>query len=362
MSTDQHARPLTMDAFLRYGDRAASTRQRLLQYQPALADKGIAVETHALLSNDYVASIGSTSKPGRLAIGREYARRLSQMRSARTADAIWAHFELLPYVPAVVEQALLPHGVPLMLDYDDAWFHTYDQHPSRAVRRVLGTKIERLMSRATLVACGNPYIRDYADACGARTILLPTVVDTDVYRPAERAHEGRPVIGWMGSPTTSTHLRPILPVLRRIVDDGLADVRIVGSTLGAEVGRWAELRDWTAAGEVSDLQGFDIGIMPLEDTIFARGKCGYKLIQYMACGTAAVGSPVGVNASIVREGETGYLARTPDEWDGALRGLLSNVDRRRAMGEAGRADAVALWSLAAHAPRFAKAVQSIAQP
>lgn len=352
--------PIRMDAFLRYGDRAASTRQRLLQYGPSLASGNISMVPYALLSNEYVAAVGSSAKPSRLRILSDYGRRVGQLVSARNADLVWTHFEALPFVPGPVERALTSADVPVILDYDDAWFHRYDQHSSRGVRRLLGGKIAGLMKGAALVACGNDYIRDYADAQGARTILLPTVLDTSIYRPSSTKPDGLPIIGWMGSPTTSAHLQPVLPILQRIVEDGLARVLIVGSNLDHEVGRWADLRSWDADREVADLQTFDVGIMPLDDSVFARGKCGYKLIQYMACGTATVTTPVGANATIVRNGETGLHARNSDEWNLSLRTLLGEPNRRSRMGVAGRSDAVELWSLATHAPRFVEAIRSVA--
>lgn len=349
-----------MKAFLRYGNLAASTRQRLLQYRPRLEEAGIELAAKTLLSNDYVEGVGTNARRGFAQTLNAYRDRLHQVRRSTDADVVWTYMELFPYVPAQLERLVTRSTVPSIVDYDDAWFHRYDQHGRASVRWALGNKIGQVMADASLVVCGNEYIRHYADANGARTVVIPTVVDTDLYHPAETQADGLPVIGWIGSPTTSAYLEPIAPLLRRIVEEKLARVRIVGAAADAGLARHFECVDWSEEQELADLQSFDIGIMPLDDSIFARGKCGYKLIQYMACGTATVASPVGVNATIVRDGETGLHAASLGQWDYALRHLLSNADERDRMATAGRADAVALWSLSTHAPRFVKAVRSVA--
>ena len=173
-----------------------------------------------------------------------------------------------------------------------------------------------------------------AAAAGAgRIVQLPSVVDTDVYVPGGRARQGPPVVGWIGSPTTAPYLRLVEDVLAGLVREGRVQVTLVGVEPGRT--RWAFAcaeRAWQAAREVADLQSFDIGIMPLPDEPWARGKCGFKLIQYMACGLPVVATPVGVNTDIVENGVNGFWASNTGEWVAALEKLKGDAALRRRLG------------------------------
>lgn len=336
----------------RYGRLGATSRQRHLLFLPALAAAGIQVTVDALLDDDYVRRLHEGRKPRPGAILAAYARRLARMPAAGRWDAVWVEKEILPWLPAVAERWLALAGVPMVVDYDDAWFHRYDRHPRPLVRRLLGGKIARVMRTAATVVAGNGYIAEHARRAGAGRIeIVPTVVDTGAYRP-QPAPDGRPpTIGWIGTPGNARYLDPIRPALAAACRDAGARLLLVGAG-GAEAlgGLPGEVRAWDQAREAADLADMDIGVMPLPDSDFERGKCGYKLIQYMAAGRPAVASPVGVNGTIVAEGRTGYLPAGPEAWTEALLALARDPALRRRMGEAGRERATVHYSLAAWAP------------
>ena len=348
-------------AFTKYDREAASTRVRLLQYVPALAAAGIEVEQRSLLGNDYVRSLAGGAPASRLAIARAYARRLRDIIRQPDADVLWVYAELLPWLPAGFERLLLRHRVPVVYDWDDAFFVPYDEHRSPLVRRFLGGKLNPLLRGAASVTCGNGYLRDHAARFNSHTLVVPTVVDTDRYVPTSGAQDGVPVIGWIGSPTTWANVRPLLPSLKRLHDELGVRIRAVGAGAAAAADSFdgLELVDWSEAREIAEVQGFTIGIMPLIDAAFQRGKSGYKLVQYMACGLPTVASPVGVNSEIVTQSETGLLATGEAEWEAALRRLLGDAGMRAGMGQAGRARAVADYSLASQAPRLIELVRSL---
>jgi glycosyltransferase involved in cell wall biosynthesis len=252
-------------------------------------------------------------------------------------------------MPAWVERLLLPSDIPVVADYDDAVFHRYDSHRSAMVRRFLGGKIERIMRRADTVTAGNAYLASRARSAGARRVVeLPTVVDLDRYQPpAIQAETGEIVIGWIGSPATAHYLQPLATVLSELATR--RDIRCVaiGARPDQVEGTPFEPWPWSEAGEVEMLHRFDIGIMPLPDAPWERGKCGYKLIQYMACGLPVVASPVGVNRDIVASGINGELAETGEEWTQALERLASDPGLRRRMGAAGRQRARETYSIKA---------------
>lgn len=346
--------PMRVVAFTKYGAEAASTRQRLLQYLPALCDAGIDVEWHPLLDDHYVRGLTQGRKPSKLAIARRYADRMRQLAVARRADVLWVYAELFPYLPDAFERLAFVGDAPVIYDFDDAFFHQYDTASNAVVRRMLSGKLEPLLRGAAICACGNAYLRDYAARFCKLTTILPTVVDTDAYLPNPADRDGPLSIGWIGTPSTWQYVRPILPLLTELAAAHGVRVRIVGAGNAAEANHidGFEFIDWREDTEIAEVQRMDIGIMPLPDEAWARGKSGYKLIQYMACGLPVVASPVGVNAEIVVPGKTGVLARTDVDWRAALTALISDANARRDMGKAGRARAVAHYSLEHCAPQM----------
>jgi glycosyltransferase involved in cell wall biosynthesis len=350
-------------AFTKYGREAASTRQRLLQYLPGLEDAGIAVHWRPLLSDSYVRSLAGNGKASRLEIGSAYIRRMWQIGEANGYDVIWIYAELFPWLPAGFERLAALFRRPIVYDWDDAFFVPYDEAPRPAVRRLLGGKLRPLMQAAAACTCGNAYLEAYASRFCRRTLVVPTVVDTDAYRPLASPPNAPLTIGWIGSPSTWDNVRPLLPLLADLARTRGVRVRIIGAGRGALADRFegADFIDWSEDREIAEVQAMDIGVMPLIDAPFQRGKSGYKLVQYMACGLPVVASPVGVNSHIVEEGSSGFLARGEGEWRTALERLIEDAALRRRMGEAGRARAVAEFSLASQLPRLASLFRSIAQ-
>lgn len=340
-------------AFTKYDREAASTRQRLLQYLPSLAAAGIEVDYRPLLSDSYVRSLAGKGQVSKSAIAAAYGCRLLDVLRRPDADLLWVYAELFPWLPAGFERIVRRHGIPIVYDFDDAFFIPYDEHRRSLVRRLLGDKLRPLIEGAAACTCGNDYLRDYAARWCRDSIVVPTVVDTDVYRPAEPPSPP-PVIGWIGSPTTWANVRPLLPLLARLHHDTGARIRAVGAGRAADQDRFdgLDLVEWSEEGEVAEVQQFNIGIMPLIDAAFQRGKSGYKLVQYMACGLPTVASPVGVNSSIVLNRTTGFLASAEANWEEALRQLLADANLRTRLGAAGRARAVEHYSLASQAPRL----------
>ena len=351
-------------AFTKYGAEAASTRQRLLQYLPALQAAGIDVEWHALLDNAYVRALAEGTKPSKPAIAAGYARRMRQLAAARGANALWVYAELFPYLPAAFERLAFSPRIPVIYDFDDAFFHQYDgaQHP--LVRRLLAGKLEPLLRGAAACACGNAYLQDYAARFCDRTIILPTVVDTDAYRPLSDKSSTPLRIGWIGTPSTWAYARPLMPLLAELAAEHDIRVSVVGAGAAAETDRFAglDLIDWREDTEIAEVQRMDIGVMPLPDQVWTRGKSGYKLIQYMACGLPVVASPVGVNAEIVVDGETGILVRDEDEWRRAITTLINDAVLRRRMGEAGRARVEARYSLDHCVPKMVQLFRTAVTP
>jgi glycosyltransferase involved in cell wall biosynthesis len=348
-------------AFTKYDREAASTRQRILQYHPALARSGIELDYRALLGDSYVRSLATGERPAIGSIVAAFVRRLADLLRKPDCDLIWVYAELFPYLPGWLERLVFRCGVPVVYDCDDAFFVRYNENSNWLVRALLQGKIEQLLAGATAATCGNEFLRDYVGRFCPNSIVLPTVVDTSVYRSTVRTSAEPVTIGWIGSPSTWPQVRPFLPLLEDICRSRGTIVRVIGAGKAAERDRFPglELVEWSEATEIGEIQKVDIGIMPLFDSPFERGKSGYKLIQYMACGLPVVASPVGANCQIVTS-ETGLLASTEIEWRAALLRLIGDGDLRRSLGEKGRQRAVACYSLASQALRLIELLRTVA--
>ena len=249
----------------------------------------------------------------------------------------------LPWIPARVQLALSKMtGTRIVVGYDEATFHAYDQRRNGFVRRLLGCKTHRVMSNADLVIVGDAYLGRRAKAADARTIAeIPTVADLrhyPDYRSASAPHDGWFTLGWIGSSLTSSYLEMLRPALAELMARLPFRTILVGAAPTARAGFPVERIAWSLEPEAPGLARFDIGLMPLPDGAWERGKCGYKLIQNMASSLPMVASPVGANREIVVPGETGFLAETDADWVTSLFRLFQDPGLRHRMGAAGRAE------------------------
>ena len=345
----------------RYGRKGASSRYRSLQYEAVLKEQGIHATYSPLFEDSYLDARYGTGRGGVAEMGRGVLRRAWKLVGGGRYDVVVIEKELIPYFPAVFERLLAWAGVPYVIDYDDATFHAYDQNPRRLVKWLLGGKIAAAMRHARCVVAGNEYLADYARRAGARRVaILPTVVDLDRYPPATRERQGVFTIGWIGSPFSSRYLELIGPALAAVCSEGRARIVLVGAPRSALAAVPREVLPWSEATEVRDIQAFDVGIMPVVDEPWAWGKCGLKLIQYMACGLPVVASPVGVNRQIVEPGVNGFLADTPEEWVNALTTLRDQPTLAAEMGRAGRRKVEERYSLRVAGVQLASILKSAA--
>jgi glycosyltransferase involved in cell wall biosynthesis len=207
------------------------------------------------------------------------------------------------------------------------------------------------------VVAGNPYLAARAKAAGARRVeIVPTVIDLDRYPIRPAARSGPLTVGWIGTPNTMEYLEGLKPVLRALAREVPMRVAAIGARPDQMQGEPFEAVPWSEDGEVDALRTFDIGVMPLPDTPWERGKCGYKLIQYMALGLPVVASPVGVNTEIVQEGVNGFLAADDETWKRALGALAGDGAMRQAFGQAGRQLVEQHYTLQVQAPRLARLI------
>lgn len=345
--------PVSVLFLTKYARNGASSRYRTLQYLPYLENAGFRCEIAPLFDQAYLEFKYRTGKAAISDLVRALIRRLLTLFTVKRYDLLVIEKELFPYCPAWIEALLDKIGCPYVVDYDDALFHQYDMHRKRAIRSLYGKKISSVMRHASLVIAGNQYLAQYAQKAGAKKIeILPTVVDLSRYSSSALARPREHVftVGWIGSPSTSKYLITIASALREVCSGGAGRLLLIGSGPVDLPGVDVECVPWSEASEVDLIHRCDVGVMPLLDSPWERGKCGLKLVQYMACGLPVVASPVGINRSIVDHGGNGFLAADAAEWEHALRSLKNDESLRRALGKAGRAKVEKLYSLQVAAP------------
>lgn len=330
-------------ALTKYSYEGPSSRYRFYNFRACFLAEGIAISIEPFFSKAYFVSSGMMKI---LVVLSSYLRRLGVVCSLllfpRRYDLLLVEYELFPYFPAWFEYLLYKRGVKYIVDYDDAIFHRYDMHPNGLIKHIIKNKIATVMEYAQCVIVCNAYLEAYAKSHNDHTFKLPTVVLLDTYKKQmqtfQKAEDGF-VIGWVGSRTTSVYVLEILPAIKRFVEVYSA-VRfdLVGfdrTLLSDEEAKQCHLNiiEWCEEEEIKHILAFDVGIMPLVDDAWSRGKCGFKLVQYMSCKKPVIASPVGMNCTLVQEGKNGVLAHTLEEWFGAFEKLYLDEKLRVKMSE-----------------------------
>jgi glycosyltransferase involved in cell wall biosynthesis len=345
----------------RYERLGSSSRVRFYQYVPYLTAHGIGIVTAPFFNDEYVRGLYAGQRPSLKTVLGAYLKRLSVLLRSGSFDVLWVEKELFPWLPAGIEALLNRHKIPYVVDYDDAVFHRYDMHRSFLVRALLEHKIDHVMRHARLVIAGNEYLAARALKAGARNVkCIPSVVDVDQYVLTEPVSHPTFRVGWVGSPVTAPYLDLVREALDELRQESNVRLILIGAGSVAPFPNIAtEILPWSEDIEHRISRLFDVGIMPLVDGPFERGKCGYKLIQYMAAGLPVVASPVGVNQHIVEPGVNGYLPDSSAGWLTALRTLQDDVQKRKVMGQAGRQKAERLYNLQGTAPQLLSLLSSL---
>jgi glycosyltransferase involved in cell wall biosynthesis len=334
----------------------------LLQFVPYLHAVGIDCEISPFFSAGYIKRRFEQNRTLALYSFTDYLRRWGVLMAARRYDVMFVEKEFFPYWPTMLELQVVPKSVPYVVDYDDAVFHTYDTHSSKIIRWLNGPKIGKVMACAASVVVGSEYLRTYATQHNRHVDLIPTVIDLQKYpeRQATKSFHEPFVIGWIGSQSTAVYLKMIEEPLDRFCRAHNARLQLIGGrplALNVKSHDWIT---WSGNTEIDYLDKIDVGIMPLPDTPWARGKCAFKLIQYMGCWKPVIASPVGENARVVEDGGDGFQASTAEEWFKALERLYQDRELALHMGRAGRAKVETQYSLDRTAPKLEVVLRSAA--
>lgn len=346
--------------FSRYNHQGASSRLRSYQYLPYLEKNNFKIEIAPLFNANYLNALYYGNSHNNVNIFFSYINRLFILFKLRKYDLIWIEKEIFPWLPAVAERILSALNIKYVVDFDDAIFHRYDNHKNIFIRKLLGKKIDTVMKCANTVIVGNQYLADRALKAGAKKVsIIPTVVDLLRYSERPKVNNSFFKIGWIGTPKTVHYLYDISPALLKISSKYNVKLVLIGvSTFDSDKLK-VEFQSWSIDSEVNNLFQIDVGIMPLPEEPFARGKCGYKLIQYMACKKPVIASPVGFNKEIIKHGVNGYLATSQDDWFIYIEKMINNKNLMNTMGINGYNLIKKEYSLGVTAPKLLEILKSV---
>ena len=344
-------------------DTSPGQRYRLEQWEPLLRERGVEI-TYAPFEDEELHSL--LYKPGLLPqklklVTRALNRRWSLLRKVKDYDLIYILREAALLGPPVFEKLIHQRRVPIVFDFDDAIFVSY-RSPSNGYLSYLkfASKTKTICRIASHVMVGNPYLAEYAGQVNDRVTVIPTTIDTEKYRvPPRTEKSGPPVIGWTGSHSTVQHLDTLRGALKKLAERESFRLRVIGTPTYDCPPVDVEVMRWRSETEVVDLHGVDIGVMPLPDDRWSKGKCGLKALQFMALGIPTVCSPVGVNTDIIQDDQNGFIAGTEDEWVEKLSRLLRSHELRQRLGNAGRVTVEQKYSAITQTPRVYEIFKSV---
>ncbi len=347
--------PLRILGETAYPVNVASARVRIASFAPFLVAHGVELGYRPTLTDEEYRVLTSSASVQRKAV-------VLASSAARAIGKGHDHHLLLVHRLRLISPlpGLDPPRRLDAYDFDDAIFlsstttvNRHFQWAKQEVRRHL-----HYLRHARLVIAGNTFLAANARNYARRVEVVPSCIDPS--RQPLRSHQPTDVVtvGWIGSLTTSEYLKPLLPVFARLNAHTLrVKLVLVGSDPSLRA-TWIEHRPWTQATAPRDLASFDIGIMPLPDTEWTRGKCGYKILQYFSAGVPAIASPVGVTPELIGI-ERGLLAASDEEWYSALQRLVSDADERRERGALARTFVEREFSYQMWAPELASLLRSL---
>lgn len=288
------------------------------------------------------------------------------MRAAKNYDIVFIQREAYLLGTSYFESKFKKSGAKVVFDFDDAiWLMDVSDVNKRFGWLKRPTKTAEIVALSDLVIAGNPYLADYARTYNPKVIMIPTSVDTEKFKRTKPAEiKDRVCIGWTGSLTTIKHFSLAIPFLKELKKKYGDKIyfKIIGDPTYSEPELGIKGLKWDKDSEIDDLCEIDVGIMPLPDDAWSRGKCGLKSLEYMALCIPPVVSPVGVNTDIVQDGVNGFVADDTKEWIEKISKLIESAELRKQMGEKARQKVVEKYSVLAHRDTYVKVLNGLLQP
>lgn len=346
-----------------YPTEGASARLRVEQFMPYLKDAGIDCVVRPFLTSGFYAILykrGNVMRKIAYFLACAFRRFVDIARSFYF-DAVLIHREAFPLGPPFLEALLFLFRRRVIFDFDDAIYLPSQGGNYGAAILKCPRKTDFIIRHSDAVIAGNDYLRDYARRFNSAITVIPTCIDANRYRRSvRRAVSEEVVVGWIGSHTTQVFLDELEGIfLTLLAKYRNLKIRLVGGRLNALAHSRMYAKRWSLEDELHDLQGFDIGIMPMPDDEWTRGKCAFKAILYMGCGIPVVASRVGVNTEVIEDGVSGFLVTGEYEWTEKLSLLIENRRLRDQLGQRGREKVVERYSLSGAAPVLVRILDTV---
>lgn len=323
--------------FTKYTKKGPSSRYRTYQYESYFEEE-FEIEFSPFFGDEYIDSIYNNKKISKLKLIGFFVKRIQNILSKLfTKDLIVIEYELIPYFPPIFEYLFKITGVKYILDYDDAIFHNYDNNNNKIIRILLKNKIKTIAKYASHIITGSPYLTNFFSKVNENITEIPTSIKFEHYQTNKLKHkpDNRFVIGWLGSNSTSKNLIIIKDVINQISSEFPNVIfRFCGfnkQLLSNFNTKNVELEEWSEINEMKFLSEISIGVMPLEDDLFNRGKCGFKLIQYMAMSKPTIATPLETNVKINRDNGN-LFASLPNQWYEAIAKMINEYDSFKSIG------------------------------
>lgn len=343
--------------------KAPSQRFRFEQYLDILKDNGFTYELNSFYSDKTWMILHQeghfVSKTFRIFFS--FFIRFFQLFKSIRFDIVFIHREVTPIGPPVYEWILAKvFRKKIIYDFDDAiWLPNYSEANTSVQKLKYYTKVNRIMKWATKISAGNDYLVDYARQFNSNVVVNPTTIDTDNYHNPDLYEtcynsENKPVIGWTGTHTTAKYIDFLSPILTKLSNEFEFEFCVISNEKPIIDFSPLNFIKWNKETEIQDLMRFDIGVMPLTDDQWSKGKCGFKALQYMSLGVPAIASPVGINTSIIDQGINGFLCTTEAEWFESLHYFLSDVTNRKNMHDSARKKIVETYSVKSNTDNFVR--------
>ena len=338
--------------------KAPSQRFRFEQYLDFFAAKNIQPDLLSFYNERSMQDLYSTHLLRKIkGLLKGFIKRISHLSYAAHYDIVFIHREAAPIGPPIFEWVIARVlKKEIIYDFDDAiWLpNVSDVNKKFSTTKWYG-KVKKICQWSSVITCGNKYLADYAGQFNTNVKVIPTTIDTEHYHnQVKNQQTSDVVIGWTGSHTTGKYLKNIEPVIKLLIDKYKIKFVVISNQEPDFDPAVCAFVKWQKKTEITDLLEFNIGIMPLEDNEWERGKCGFKALQYMALGIPPVASPVGANNEIIQDGENGFLANTKEEWVEKLGQLIKSEALRVKMGQKARETVIEKYSVLSQRDEYLK--------
>jgi len=325
--------------FTKYSFNGASSRYRTFQYIDIFNNEGANCKIYTLFNQNYLDALYNNKRIKKILYASvSILKRILNVIFIPKCDLCIIEKELIPYFPPLLEKFLKIKNIPFILDYDDAIFINYKKN--KTINFLLKNKISSIIRMSEGVMAGSPYLFDYCKKYNDNSIFIPTSINFKKYDNITIPSSDKLSIGWIGTPSTSNYIIQILPSLLKIINKYKCDVHLIGFDKNIKNkflnNKNIKIIKWEYETELIELSKIDIGLMPLLNTDWCKGKCALKIIQYLALGIPVVVSPIGANKNIVNNGKNGFFAIDEKDWFNKISTLIEDKQQRILLGKNGK--------------------------